>query len=257
MSASKFHAARVRTFGPKAAAVNGNGYTQAGGVSSALMVKSDLLAQGGQVGGRSSAIYVIPDRFGRAGAPSYGRFLGEEAAPAAATGVIVVKEVGPGDSGDDVKLAAKALQREIARIGESTYRAFDAKRATYAQGTNQYFNQVPKDVESDGVFSEKFSLQVGIFQRYMKEQETKPVEVTGVVDKATWALLAPGATVTLKPKPKPSGGGGYTPVKGQGDVTPPSTPFYQKPWFMPAAIGVGVLGVVGAIILWPSKKAEQ
>jgi hypothetical protein len=40
-------------------------------------------------------------------------------------------------------------------------------------------------------------------------------------------------------------------------MTPPATPLWQKPWFMPAAIGVGVLGVVGAIIFWPSKKAEQ
>ena len=253
MSASKFHAVRVRQPLRKPVAPPA-GYTQAGGVSSALMVKSDLLASGGRVGGPAGAIQVIPNRFGRSAFVAYGD--GTSSAPS-------VKEVGPGDSGEDVKQAAAALTAAIDGALTSPtapYIDFDKSRPNYVAGTNEYKPGVVTQVAGDGKYTPDFSLQVGIFQKYQREKFGKDVDVNGIVDKKTWAILVPGASVTLKPKPASTGGGGggaKTAVKGGGDMTPPATPLWQKPWFMPAAIGVGVLGVVGAIIFWPSKKAEQ
>jgi len=261
MSASKFHAVRVRQPLRKPVAPPA-GYTQAGGVSSALMVKSDLLASGGRVGGPAGAIQVIPNRFGRSAFAAYGAETTTSAAP-----TMEFSEIGPGDKGDVVKEAARLVKVRISQIDPNAYQLFDMGRKN--------FNDIPQkgplnmvnvghitDAFTSGVYSPEFSLQVGIIQKYMNEKENnKAVGVTGEVDEATWRALGLGNAFAVKKKPKPvstgGGGGAKTPVKGQGDATPPATPLWQKPWFMPAAIGVGVLGVVGAIIFWPSKKAEQ
>ena len=266
MSASKFHAVRVRQPLRKPVAPP-NGYTQAGGVSSALMVKSDLLASGGRVGGPAGAIQVIPNRFGRSASSGFAGYAEAAAAPATAPATaptIEYAEVGPGDKGDVVKEAAKLVVAKVKSIKEADYQTFDTSRPRHnAAPSKGPINKV--DVShimaavNDGVYTPEFSLQVGILQKYMNEKENnKAVGVTGVVDEPTWRALGVPTPTVIKKKPKPaSTGGGYTPVKGQGDATPPATPLWQKPWFMPAAIGVGVLGVVGAIIFWPSKKAEQ
>jgi hypothetical protein len=224
------------------------------------MVKSDLLASGGRVGGPASAIQVIPNRFGRS---AFSGFAGYADAGGAQQNIPAVKEVGPGDSGEDVKSAAAALTAAIdgALTSQTApYIDFDKSRPNYVAGTNEYKPGIVTQVAGDGKYTPDFSLQVGIFQKYQREKFGKDVDVNGIVDKKTWAILVPGASVTLKPKPASTGGGGggaKTAVKGGGDMTPPATPLWQKPWFMPTAIGVGVLGVVGAIIFWPSKKAEQ
>jgi len=255
MSASKFHAVRVRQPLRKPVAPPA-GYTQAGGVSSALMVKSDLLASGGRVGGPAGAIQVIPNRFGRSAFSSYGA-------------EVDLAEIGPGDSGEVVKEAARRVSAKVSSIGADKYTAFDKDRKNYNDDlTKGPINKVDTShidaTIRDGQYTPEFSLQVGIVQKYMNEREgNKAVGVTGEVDEATWFALGVPMVTNIKKKPKPArtggggGGGAKTAVKGQGDMTPPATPLWQKPWFMPAAIGVGVLGVVGAIIFWPSKKAEQ
>jgi hypothetical protein len=218
------------------------------------MVKSDLLASGGRVGGPAGAIQVIPNRFGRSAFAAYGED--------AAVTQIEYKEIGPGDTGAAVKALATMMDNKIESIGYEAYKAFDQKRPRYVAGSNQYDAAPIETAKEDGVYTPALSLQVGILQKYLKEQKGVNVDVIGEADERTWRAFGLDAStpVTKKPKPVSTGGGGggsKTAVKGGGDVTPPSTPLWQKPWFMPAAIGVGVLGVVGAIIFWPSKKAEQ